>query len=271
MNSRDLLSPVPGSRTTSGTSTHSFYMGTGNPNSHLHILLTKQSPHPQSSILHQSPSLEYFVIATEGKEKSLDSLCPRATLIYSLCFFLSFLNSVVTVFRNQTSKGVLMLASTLICGKGQDVSKAISDFLRQVENVKPNSTKHQQSCLLAKAVRSLPLKHEKCSGNIYTVEDRRSKEGYLTEPARKGRNHRPVARNGDELRGLQGERDMRAESERYLILPCLQDVQMVVCIQMACTHPALRVEGGDVSWECQMWNECSLGNRQLRLLQEQVM
>lgn len=46
---------------------------------------------------------------------------------------------------------------------------------------------------------------------------------------------------------------------------------MVVCIQMACTRPALRVEGGDVSWECQMWNECSLGNRQLRRLQGQVM
>ena len=94
-----------------------------------------------------------------------------------------------------------MLTSTLICGKGQDISEAISDFLRQVENVKPNSTKHQQSCLLIKAVRSLPLKHEMCCGNMYT-EDRWSQEGDLTEPARKGGSHRPVARNGDKLRGL---------------------------------------------------------------------
>jgi hypothetical protein len=48
-----------------------------------------------------------------------------------------------------------MLASTHICNKGQDISEAISKLLRTIENVKPNSTKHQWDCFLAKDILNL--------------------------------------------------------------------------------------------------------------------
>lgn len=62
------------------------------------------------------------------------------------------------------------------------------------------------------SVSRLSVKHELCCGNTYTEYDSRSEEDYLTEPDRKGRTHRPVARYGEEMGGLWEERDMRAQS-----------------------------------------------------------